>query len=175
MGDIKKNNLSCSEIKKREDLFPRTIKITGAVGVGKSKLISELNINKDETILVDFKGDIDFERKFSGAKIIQGPCFGSKEDIVNSLKSLKNEIEKKHYKIIIIDEAQILLRDNLIETFKSILNIIKDNNNQSILILGTQENTVFSDINTKDFEIKDFNQVAQITEDVNSYIKNYLL
>ncbi len=82
---------------------------------------------------------------------------------------------KKHYKIIIIDEAQILLRDNLIETFKSILNIIKDNSNQSILILGTQENTVFNDINTKDFEIKDFNQVAQITEDVNSYIKNYLL
>ncbi len=152
----------------QEEYTQKVICLYGKNGTGKSNAISKLKIDKSKTILLDLKNDLFFQKGFLESRIISADTNSMKE----SLEELEKEIAFDKPKFIIIDDAQALLRDDLIETFKDVFDFSKDLKDDTVFILGTQEKISIGDINIDYFEIKNLIEVENTVIDINLYLKN---
>ena len=149
------------------------INIYGTVGVGKSMVLTELDLNRSEIIIVDPKNDKDFQKNFIGAKII---CGDLKNNVIENvsviLEELKNEILLKKAKFITIDEFQVFLKKEVLSKFKELMTLIKKIDNEIILILSSQVKIEINDLDIKYFHIQNYGQVLETEIKIDDYIKH---
>ena len=165
---IKNKEAKVDEVKtSKEEINSNIICITGNVGAGKTKIISELEIDKDKTIILDFKGDIELSKNFIDSTFIS---FDSTKNNENILNILKEEIKLKEPKFIIIDDAQALTKKELMESFKEVLDTAKSLSRKPIFILGSQEKLSINE-EIKYFEMNNLSQAEEVIQEVNNHIK----
>lgn len=164
---IKNKEAKVDEVKtSKEEINSNIICITGNVGVGKTKIISELEIDKGKTIILDFKGDIELSKNFIDSTFIS---FDSAKNNKNILNILTEEIKLKEPKFIIIDDAQALTKKELMDSFKEVIEATEKLNKKSILILGSQEKLLINK-NIKHFKINDISQAEVLKKEITKYI-----
>jgi hypothetical protein len=143
----------------------KRINLYGKVGSGKSTVLSELDINKSDITFTDFKDDAELRNKFNGSKIF----YADWKDPLKTIDLIKNEILFTKPKCVIIDEAQVLIQDDLLEYKKELLSIVESSS--SILILSSQYKILIDTLDIKHYEVTDLSQVQNVKTEINKYIK----
>ena len=159
----------------------KIINLYGKVGTGKSNIIANLNINKKDSFLIDFKGDRELINMFIYSRGINLLIEDNQNNKIIRLKEIVKLIIKdivaNQFKYIIIDEAEPLF--NNINEFKNeeLLNLVKYildfvRVSDVILILVSQEKIETPLCKIEPFEILNFNEVNIVREKIEAYIKD---
>lgn len=147
------------------------INIYGASGSGKTTIISDLDLDKKDIVLVDFKEDTNLKEYFKDSYNVYCDYINP----LNTLDYLKLTIQKRTPKIIIIDEAQkIKGKEYIFKKFiEDILPIVKDTN--AILILSSQDKFVLKeDIKYFEIKINNFKEAENKIKEIDNYLKENL-
>ena len=158
----------------------KIINLYGKVGTGKSNIIANLNMNKKDAFLIDFKGDRELINMFIYSRGINLLIEDNQNNKIIRLKEIVKLIIKdivaNQFKYIIIDEAEPLF--NNINEFKNeeLLNLVKYildfvRVSDVILILVSQEKIETPLCKIEPFEILNFNEVNIVREKIEAYIK----
>ena len=110
----------------------KIITIFGNIPIGSSLILSNLDINKNKSVFIDIEEEKPFLYNFSNSK-------NGYEEPLKTLELLKDEINNSKPIYIIIDDADLLYRKNIIDDFRKIIDLIEDPKNKTILILGSKE------------------------------------
>ena len=159
----------------------KILNLYGKVGTGKSNIIANLNINKKDSFLIDFKGDRELINMFTYSRGINLLIEDNQNNKIIRLKEIVKLIIKdivaNQFKYIIIDEAEPLF--NNINEFKNeeLLNLVKYildfvRVSDVILILVSQEKIETPLCKIEPFEILNFNEVNIVREKIEAYIKD---
>ncbi len=159
----------------------KILNLYGKVGTGKSNIIANLNINKKDSFLIDFKGDRELINMFIYSRGINLLIEDNQNNKIIRLKEIVKLIIKdivaNQFKYIIIDEAEPLF--NNINEFKNeeLLNLVKYildfvRVSDVILILVSQEKIETPLCKIEPFEILNFNEVNIVREKIEAYIKD---
>lgn len=159
----------------------KIINLYGKVRIGKSNIIANLNVNKKDSFLIDFKGDRELINMFTYSRGINLLIEDNQNNKIIRLKEIIKLIIKdivaNQFKYIIIDEAEPLF--NNINEFKNeeLLNLVKYildfvRISDVILILVSQEKIETPLCKIEPFEILNFNEVNIVREKIEAYIKD---
>lgn len=153
----------------------------GKVGTGKSNIIANLNINKKDAFLIDFKGDKELINMFTYSRGINLLIEDNQNNKIIRLKEIVKlmikDIVANQFKYIILDEAEPLFNninefknEELLNLVKYILDFVKVSD--VVLILVSQEKIETPLCRIEPFEILNFNEVNVIKEKIEIYIKD---